>query len=112
MFKSFLNTVKNLGKKAIGYVRGLNGNKAAALVSSLASKYLPFVGDAANPFLQKIGNYINEKLEDWSDFNKQAKIGGVKKPNNRWRIRQKDNMTNDIPLNNSAILETENNFKS
>lgn len=107
MFKSFLNTVKNLGKKAIGYVRGLNGNKAATLLSSLASKYVPFIGDAANPFLQKLGSYVNEKLDEWSDFNKRAKSSGIKKPDNRWRIKQKDNMTNDIPLGIPQLFDAE-----
>lgn len=105
MFKSFLGTLKSLGKKAIGYVRGLNGNKAATLVSSMIKNYVPLVGNSADPFLQKIGSYVNQKLDEWSEASSAAKEGGVKKPTRRWNIKQKDSMKNDIPIGTSMLYE-------
>ena len=105
MFKSFLGTLKNLGKKAIGYVRGLNGNKAASFVSSMIKNYVPLVGDAANPFLQKLGSYVNSKLDEWSEASASAKEGGIRKPMKRWAIKQKDNMKNEVPIGTKELFE-------
>lgn len=80
MFKSFLNTLKGLGKKAIGFVRGLNGNKAASFVSSLVNSVAPGIGTAAAIPLNMLGNVANEKMEEWA---KDEPEEGVRKPNNR-----------------------------
>lgn len=79
MFKSFLNTLKGLGKKAIGFVRGLNGNKAASFISSIVNGISPGLGTAAAIPLNMLGNVANEKMEEWSRDDDE----GVKKPNNR-----------------------------
>lgn len=80
MFKSFLNTLKGLGKKAIGFVRGLNGNKAASFVSSLVNSVAPGMGTAAAIPLNMLGDAANEKMEEWA---KDDPKEGISKPNNR-----------------------------
>lgn len=80
MFKSFLNTLKGLGKKAIGFVRGLNGNKAASFVSSLVNSISPGAGAAAAIPLNMLGDMANKKMDEWSS---ETPDEGIKKPNNR-----------------------------
>ena len=77
MFSKFASELKQLGKKAVGYIRGLNGDKAAAFGTSIISTYNPVVGAAAAPFLAKLGELINRRLEEI------AKESGVNKPKNR-----------------------------
>ena len=75
MFSKIATGLKNLGKKAIGYIRGLNGDKAAAWATKALFSYSPMYGAAAAPFLNQLGKYINEKMDRISD-----RSGGVLKP--------------------------------
>lgn len=84
MFKSFLSTMKGLGRKALGFIRGLNGDKAATFASSALSKWIhPAVGSVATPFLKQLGQYANEKLDEWSKDDRLATEGGIRKPTGR-----------------------------
>ena len=80
MFKSMWNGFKTLGKKAIGYVRGLNGDKAATYLISQLSSWNPTIGAASAPFVKIIGSKINDKLDDWIKYNQQKSMGGIVKP--------------------------------
>lgn len=93
MFKSIFGVLKGLGKKAIGFVRGLNGNKAAKLLAgSIQKGGYPF--KAAVPFLKGLGSFINEKLDEVSK--EEETSGGIQKPSvskrqlRRLRARQRE----------------------
>ena len=67
MLGKIVKYAKGLGRKAIGYIRGLNGDKAAAYTTAaLANWNLPAAA-ASSPFIKELGHYINLKLDEWSD---------------------------------------------
>lgn len=74
--------MKNIGKKAIGFVRGLNGDKLASFISNTAP--IPYIR-YAEPFLRKLGQFINDKLDDISKDNEEKLVGGIRKPKKKPR---------------------------
>jgi hypothetical protein len=67
MLGKIVKFAKGLGRKAVGYIRGLNGDKAAAYTTAaLANWNLPAAA-AASPFIKELGQYINQRLDEWSD---------------------------------------------
>ena len=97
MFSKFVQKAKDLGKKAIGYVRGLNGDKAAAWAVGAITGYNPAYGVIASPFLTKLGSYINHKVDKWLAEDRFS--GGVKKPmsfEERKALRERVNEQNKV----------------
>ena len=56
--------LKKYGKQAIGYVRGLNGDKAATLLAAATSSMLPYAAPIAVAGIKPVGFMINQGL-DW-----------------------------------------------
>ena len=69
-----------LGKKAIGYIRGLNGQKLAMLASSLVSKKYPVLGASVTPVLSYAGGKFNDLMDYLAADNSSREGGGVHKP--------------------------------
>lgn len=92
MFKAFANTMFKLGKRAIGYIKGMNGNKLAMLASSLVSKKYPGAGPIVTPALMYAGRKLNDLMDYLANDNEeqsQRRIqGGVYKPMPRIKERR------------------------
>jgi hypothetical protein len=94
MYKSFFNMLKSMGKKAVGYVRGLNGDKAAAFGSSVLSNYVPVWAqplktEFIDPYIKQLGQYANDRMDEWSADDKGPRESGVHKPLDRRSLRIK-----------------------
>jgi hypothetical protein len=85
MFSKIVSGLKQLGKKAIGWVRGMNGDKAAAWAGGALTGYNPTMGAVASPFLALIGKKINDRLDSWIANNVNNRKSGIQKPNYRRR---------------------------
>ena len=86
------NAIKNLGGKAIGFIRGMNGKKAGAFLGGLAGRalnYIPYVGPllsgAVSVPAAALGSEIGKQLED-KLFNK---ISDALEEEHGWAQRQK-----------------------
>lgn len=71
--KSFKSFLKSLGRKAIGFVRGLNGKRAAGAISAALSKFHPSAGMAGKVMEQDIAETINKGLDTAEDYLKPDK---------------------------------------
>lgn len=94
MFKSIGDTIKSFGKKAIGYVRGLNGKKIASFLGGAASTYLGPFGALLQPFADKAGDYLNDLMDKYSESQNSRAQGGIRRRNeiayniNKYRNKQ------------------------
>lgn len=92
MFKAFANTMYKLGKKAIGYIKGMNGQKLAMLASSLVSKKYPGAGPIVTPALMYAGGKLNDLMDYLASENEEQSRrqiqGGVYKPVRRIKGRR------------------------
>lgn len=66
--KSFKNFLKSLGRKAIGFVRGLNGKKAASVITSVVGRWKPAAGLIAAPFEESVAETINKGLASAEEY--------------------------------------------
>jgi hypothetical protein len=80
MFKTAWNNFKAFGKKAVGYVRGLNGDKAASFLTSYINNHNPGAAAVLSPFIQNLGTFINKHLDNIAETNKERSTGGIFKP--------------------------------
>lgn len=80
MFKTLRNVLKTMGKKAIGYVRGLNGDKAATYLTAATTQYSPTLGAVTSPFFAELGKYVNSKVDNYLQYQNEKSKGGVVKP--------------------------------
>jgi hypothetical protein len=82
MFAKILNSLKDRGKKAIGFVRGLNGDKAASFIGEMAdfvTSSIPFIGKyasgVARTYLDSkkalIAKKINKQLDRLADIKRE-----------------------------------------
>ena len=77
MFSKIGSMIKGLTKRAVGYVRGLNGEKIAQFLTKAASSYLgPYV-DVLRPFAMKAGEYLNEQMDKYAEVSENRRRGGV-----------------------------------
>ena len=70
--KSFKTFLKSVGRKAIGYIRGLNGKKTSGLVTQYASSWSPAFGAMAAPLAEYIGESIDKGLGDLHNYLKKT----------------------------------------
>jgi hypothetical protein len=79
MFKRFWNSVKSYGKKAIGYIKGMNGHRMADAAIVAIESLFPGAGMMAAPASRYLGNKVNSLL-DYLSQEEQVQQGGVRKP--------------------------------
>ena len=79
MFKRFWSGIKSLGKKAIGFIKGMNGNKVAASAVGAIESLYPGLGKLFAPSIPNVGGLINKGL-DYLDSQIEEDIEGERNP--------------------------------
>ena len=78
MFKKFWGGLKDMGKRAIGYIKGMNGHKAAAALLAALEGWQPGSSAFAAPLATYLGGKANELMDYISDGISQPS-GGIRK---------------------------------
>lgn len=86
MWKKIAEQLRSIGRHAMGYLRSINGHTAAGAAKSYLATFSPAVSEAISPFANKLGEYINQTLDNYAGNSRSAKMG-INKPKWRSRVR-------------------------
>lgn len=105
------SALRSIGSKAVGFIRGLNGKKAAeglTMAISANPKY-GALAPIASPFLGMLGDKINTWLEEKAVAWSREDGGGIQKPNsyrNSVALQiKKRNKDSDEMISNSRMKD-------
>lgn len=87
MFKKFWGGLKDLGKRAIGYIKGMNGHKAVSYLFENMNSLLPGISTYGKPLSDYLGRQADSLIDRLDQNLRENTIestgvygGGIRKP--------------------------------